>query len=623
MKAVGHVFAPAGDDGLLLREMIQTRAVTSVFQPIVDLFAKRPIGHEVLSRGEGSLGSPAAMFAAARRCGLLWELERLCRDAAFAAIGTCPPASRQGRFFLNATPEVFTDPRFAGDFNRQAVERRGLGDARFVVEITEDSFIDDPVRFRRLVERFGRDGYRVALDDFGAGHSSLLTLITATPHFIKLDRKIVHGVAVDQYKQQLVAAVVSFASGVDSQLIAEGVESWEDLGTLLRLGVRYAQGYLFAPPQAQPVGLSDLVRDRLGAMGVGLHYGRGEVSETIAGMVVRRQTIRKGSHTGDDIARRFVRDAALDHLVVLDGERPAGLITRQQFYLKTAGPVGFSLYQNRPAEMIANSGTLIVEDKVAVTTLAKLAMDRPHHELYEPVVVTDHAGRFIGTVTIKQLLARSIQIEIETAHAANPLTGLPGNRTIQTWLRDALARGTFTVIYADLDRFKEYNDAYGFLMGDEMIRLAADVLGRHAGKCSEHARLGHVGGDDFVMVCPSVLADDALDAIGRTFDDERLRLFKPRHRKDGSFPATDRQGHKRDVPLVTMSLAVIDSTHFDAAVHPGMLSQIAASLKKKAKALSAERGRSCHLAEHRSYKHGHDAGHKGPHAGAEVLRSSG
>jgi EAL domain-containing protein (putative c-di-GMP-specific phosphodiesterase class I)/GGDEF domain-containing protein len=606
MTAVGQVFAPAGNDGPLVRELISARRITSVFQPIVDLYAKAPIGHEILSRGDAAWGSPAGMFTAARRQGLLWELEQVCRDVAFDAIAACPEADRQGRFFLNATPEVFADTRFARSFNRDVLDKRGLGDARFVLEITEESFIDDGPRFRQIVERFCRDGFRIALDDFGAGQSSLLSLIIATPHFIKLDRKVVHGVSGDQYKQQLVASIVSFASNVDTQLIAEGVESWDDLETLLRMGVRYAQGYLFAPPQDRPVGLTDDVRERLSAIGAGLHYGRGEMSETIAGMVVRRQTIRKGSHTGGDIAHRFLRDAALDHLVVLDGQRPIGLISRQQFYLKTSGPVGFSLYQNRPAELVANSNALIVEDRIAVTTLARLAMDRPQHELYEPVVVTDHGGRFIGTVTIKQLLARSIQIEIETAHAANPLTGLPGNRTIQTWMRDALSRGAFTIVYADLDHFKEYNDAYGFLAGDEMIRLAAEVLGRHAGRCSEHARLGHVGGDDFVLVCPSQISEHTLEEIGRTFDEERLRLFKPKHRKDGCFVATDRQGEKRAIPLVTLSLAVIDSTQFDHTVHPAMLSQIAADLKKKAKVRSAEQGCSCHLREQRSYRHAHD-----------------
>lgn len=610
MQPVGQDFAPAREVSTLLTELIRGGGITCVFQPVVDLFAKRPIGHEVLSRGVGRYATPASMFQAAREQGLLWELEQACREAAFHAIAACEPNVREGRFFLNATREVFTDPRFSRALSRDVLAQRGLTDTRLVLEITEDSLIDDAARFRQIVERFDREGFRIALDDFGAGHSSLLTLVTTTPQYIKLDRKIVHGVATDQYKQQLMASIVSFATSVDTQLIAEGVESWDDLGTLLRLGVRYAQGYLFAPPQPTPQELQPDVCGRLGAMGVGLHYGRGEVSETIASLVVRRQTIRRQSHTGGDIAHRFLRDAALDHLVVLDGDKPAGLITRQQFYLKTAGPVGFSLFQNRPAELVANASPLIVEDQIGVTTLARLAMDRPQQELYEPVVVTDPQGRFIGTVTIKQLLARSIQIEIESASAANPLTGLPGNRTIQTWLRDVTARGEtagFTVVYADLDHFKEYNDAYGFLMGDEMIRLAAEVLRRFAGRCGEHARLGHVGGDDFVLVCPAIVCESALEAIAAAFDDEKLRFFKPRHRKDGAFPATDRQGVRRNIPLVTLSMAVIDSRRFDTPVHPGLLSQIAASLKKKAKALTAARGRSAYLAEQRSYKHEHDS----------------
>lgn len=580
------------------------------FHPVVDLFARQPIGHEVLTRVAGRATTPTALFAAARERGVLWDLEQACRDAALAAIAAAPDPARRGRYFFNVTPEVFLDPRFAHALGRATLAARGLADARLVLEITEQSVIDDTPRFKELVDRFEREGFRLALDDFGAGHSSLLTLITATPHYIKLDRKVIHGVAADQYKQQLVASIVSFASGVDTRLIAEGVETWDDLATLLRLGVRYAQGYLFAPPQDQPTGLADDVVQRLGALSGGLRDDRGSTGETIASMVIRRQTLRAGACNGGELARRFLRDAALDHLVILDDQRPVGLVTRQQFYLKTAGPVGFSLYQNRPAELVAHTNPLTVQDQVPVTTLAKLAMDRPQQELYEPVVVTDRDGRFLGTVTIKQLLARATQLEIESAHAANPLTGLPGNRAIQAWIRDALAArpaAAFTVVYADLDNFKEYNDAYGFLMGDEMIRHAAAVLAQLEAHSPAPIRLGHVGGDDFVAVCPAVVDDEALARVTAAFDEQKARFFKPKHRKDGSFPATDRQGAKRDVPLVTMSLAVIDSRAFDQAVHPGMLSQIAASLKKKAKALSAQQRRSCHLVEQRSYRHDHDA----------------
>src|SRR5690606_5591132 len=119
-----------------------------------------------------------------------------------------------------------------------------------------------------------------------------------------------------------------------------------------------------------------------------LRDSQGQISETIAAMVVRRQTIPKQSHTGGEVAHRFLRDSSLDHLVVLDDDRPLGLITRQQFNLKTAGPVGFSLHQNNPAEMVAMPIPLLVEEQDGVTALARLAMDRPQQELYEPVVVT-------------------------------------------------------------------------------------------------------------------------------------------------------------------------------------------------------------------------------------------
>jgi diguanylate cyclase (GGDEF)-like protein len=245
---------------------------------------------------------------------------------------------------------------------------------------------------------------------------------------------------------------------------------------------------------------------------------------------------------------------------------------------------------------------LLVDEGTHITTLAKLAMDRMRADLYDPVVVTDNSGRFVGTVTMKQLITRSIELEVQNAAGASPLTGLPGNRAIAKWLQEAMDSGHFSVVYADLDRFKEYNDAYGFLAGDEVIRLASRVLADGARQMGENARLGHVGGDDFVIVAPRAPDAEILERICREFDRQKIEFFDREHTNSGVFPAIDRQGREATLPLTTLSLAAMDGALLDAGVHPALLSQLSASLKKRAKQLSLESGRSSFAFERRSHK---------------------
>jgi len=234
------------------------------FQPIVDLVTGEVLGYELLSRGAGLLRSPVELFEHARRCGSTWELERACRLAALRGIADLPAATRSNHlFFLNVSPDVLENPRFVAGFTLNTVERYGLSQERIVIEITERVSIGDYARFEAAIRHYASQGFRIALDDFGSGHSGLVTLISSRPHFLKLDMAVTRGVHHDAYKQMIVKSVVALAGNIGAELVAEGVECWEELESLVSHGVRYAQGFLLGRPAAQPPLLPDVVRQQL------------------------------------------------------------------------------------------------------------------------------------------------------------------------------------------------------------------------------------------------------------------------------------------------------------------------------------------------------------------------
>ena len=168
---------------VLARPWVESLGIRPFFQPIVDLSTGQPLGYEVLSRGAPPFESPEAMFCHAKEAGMLWDLERACRTVAIQRISQLPPRLRGARFFLNVSPQILSDARFVEGFTRGMLRERGLDQENIVIEITEKDSIHDYGRFEELIHHYVDQGFRIALDDFGSGHSSLVTLIRCVPHF--------------------------------------------------------------------------------------------------------------------------------------------------------------------------------------------------------------------------------------------------------------------------------------------------------------------------------------------------------------------------------------------------------------------------------------------------------
>jgi EAL domain-containing protein (putative c-di-GMP-specific phosphodiesterase class I) len=226
-----------------LQRIIATGSISTVFQPIMDIRTGGLMGYEALSRGEFPFSNPALMLEVAERCGLSYDLDRECKIVALRSIAALPPAIREKTFFINVSPRSITDGRAVDGLTLSAMKAFGIQQDRIVIEVTETASITDYAAFEEQIRHYARQGYRIALDDFGSGHSGLLTLVAATPHFIKLDRGLVAGVDEDAYRQKLITAVAAFAANVGVELVGEGIERTEEMRVLADLGVRYGQGF--------------------------------------------------------------------------------------------------------------------------------------------------------------------------------------------------------------------------------------------------------------------------------------------------------------------------------------------------------------------------------------------
>jgi diguanylate cyclase (GGDEF)-like protein len=188
----------------------------------------------------------------------------------------------------------------------------------------------------------------------------------------------------------------------------------------------------------------------------------------------------------------------------------------------------------------------------------------------------------------KELLARIRMILRRTERdlEANPLTRLPGNVSILNALSRRLEnKSQFAACYIDLDKFKAYNDKYGFEHGDEVIRETARILIRAIQQLGNPDDfIGHIGGDDFVIITTPDIVDNICKAIIADFENTAPTFYNESDREKGFIIARDRKGQEQKIPLLSVSIGVV-TNEFRKIEHVAEISEIGAELKSLAKSL--------------------------------------
>jgi len=231
----------------LLQELILGDALTPVYQPIVHLKTGETFGYEALIRGPRGtpLESPYTLFSVADEVDLTFELDRACfRTCLRGAIGLEPVH----RLFVNLLPLSFYDASFIETEVNHLLEAAALTPANVVFEITERLAIENFAAFRRALARYTAMGFGVAIDDVGTRHSNLETVMALRPNLIKVSDVLTNGISRSTVKREMLKSLVRIAEAIDSVVVAEGVETPDDLVVLHDVGVLYGQGFYLARP---------------------------------------------------------------------------------------------------------------------------------------------------------------------------------------------------------------------------------------------------------------------------------------------------------------------------------------------------------------------------------------
>ncbi|MEU9392157.1 GGDEF domain-containing protein [Streptomyces sp. NPDC048324] len=450
-----------------------TDTLRFAFQPVVNLATGGVAGLEILARPE-----TGDVLAEARRDPEL--------DGRLAVLAVRAAARRETLLPLHVNVFAGTLADLGGLTPlHDAV--RAVG--RLPWEVTVD--IGPPythVPQRALLEAVGvlrAQGFRISADGVGDGDVPLRLLADLAPDLVKLDASLLTRPAATR-------AMRTLCEQLGALLSVEGVETELQCAAAVSAGAQLAQGALFAPPARLPAADVYVPPRSPGAMASSSRSGP-SVRE-----FVRPAALLPATASAGQVRALLTGSPDVSGVLLVDAQGvPVRSVHRSRFLLSMSGRYGHALYADRPAARLGDPPRTVGADATAWEVLDVLAVGG-RERTSDDVAVVDSFGRCVGVVRLADLVRALAESRVEEAAGLNPLTRLPGSDAITGEVDRYVAEGrTFALSWLDVDHFKQVNDGAGFAAGDELIRSVGRTL---QGAASGTTRVGHIGGDDFLVL---------------------------------------------------------------------------------------------------------------------------
>ena len=491
-----------------LPELLNSDGLYPHLQPIVSLTDGRTYGFESLLRGrvgERELNG-GEIVAAARAHGAIFTLDLVGRTVALEQ--GMPKLIDDEILFVNFTPTAIYDPEVCLRTTWAIARRHGFSMDRICFEVVETEQYPDLEFLQRILDEYRAQGAMVALDDLGAGHSSLTYLEALRPDVVKLDRELITGIDGDPARQRLVGALIDYAHELDVRVVAEGIETEAQLAVIGDLGADLGQGWYLGRPAAEPA-----------------RVDRRIVMDARAGRVRGTTLELRDRALASATSGVVISDAIQEGMPIIYANPAFERLTGYAATDITGRSCKFVQGDATDAIAKATMGDAIREGRECRVTILNYRRDgTPFWCEVHLAPVLDRRGRVVQYVGVQNDVTDRVEAEQELCeerdrahHLAthDALTGLANRRAFSTraqaLLEGLTGAGSAGVLFIDLDRFKRVNDLHGHDVGDEVLCAAATELKRAAGS---HVLLARHAGDEFLafFTAPSCSAAAARGA---------------------------------------------------------------------------------------------------------------
>jgi len=559
-------------------EILRSRSLVAVLQPIVDFNSQSIYGYESLIRGpaESPLHNPMTLFDTAKTLGRVNELDLLCRKSGIKAF---KKNELSGKLFLNTTPQALIDPNYRTGLTLKYLDSLGVDPKNVVIELTEHHPMTDCSIMTAALDHYRSMGFEFAIDDLGTGYSGLRRWSELRPEYVKIDRHFIQNIHCDHVKQSFVRSIIDIASGLNCKVIAEGIESREEYQTLSEIGIRLGQGYYFSrphatPPQTLPSHLFLKIYRSFNSRRMS------RATENISDLLTPAQFLPEQSVL-EDAYRLFVNDENITAIPIVGAKLNClGLIRRSRILTTFSSQYGRSLHGGKSVCQFMDEFIVVVEKDWGIEQVSNLVTDNMRAQIEADFIIVEN-GRYLGLGKVLDLLKKITDLQIRNARYANPLTLLPGNVPIYECLDSLIEdQETFCVAYCDIDNFKPYNDVYGYGEGDKVIKLIAEILCNAASPNEDF--VGHVGGDDFIIIFSSPDWAEHCQKILAAFKEQIGNFYNKDDRERAGIYSPSREGDERFFPIMTLSIGVVTPNTKKFISHHD-IANLASQAKHKAK----------------------------------------
>jgi len=559
-----------------LQSIIENEQLTALFQPIYVTKVDEVYGYEALIRGpsDSPLHSPQALFDEAVEQGLLSELELVCRKISIARF---VDLQLKGFLFLNVSPMVFLQSDHPQAVTVSYLKEHNLSPEQVVIELSEKYPIDASELLQTALIHYRDLGFKIAVDDLGAGYAGLKLWSEVKPDYVKIDRYFINQCDHDPIKREFIKSILNLGQSINAKVVAEGIETKGEFEQLEELGLSLYQGFLFARPELYPlVELPLILKDRQRSQIYPIHF------EQVASSLLQQAKPLAFDELTKNVVDFLYKNPKVHSIPVVKENQPIGMILRDYILELFSTPYGRALNERKPVIEIMMTNPVIVDANARLDEVAQRVTSEHNEKLLWHFILTQK-GRYIGIGSVRDLLRQLTQLQLQHARYANPLSLLPGNVPIYRHVDKLIARKqAFHFAYFDLNNFKPYNDKYGYAKGDKIIQLVANLVQLHS---QNHDFVGHIGGDDFVAIFQGEHWRESCEKVLTDFDKQITQYYTKEHIIAGGIESKSRTGELQFYPLLSLAVGIVEPdlerclSHHDVA-------EMATIAKKQAKQIS-------------------------------------
>jgi len=540
----------------VVKDILKQQDITSWFQAIVDIETSELIGWEAFSKGPiGPCGDTPSLFDSVADAGIMKPFDLMCIHNAAKYFERL---QLESLLFVNFSNEMLLAISRLKEQVGDLIAESQVPPTKMILEIDETSARKNTKELIEAVHFFHAQGFQVAIDDLvDSTEDSQSLWAELKPDFVKIDRRFIESINLDISKQTFVRDVVAIARSVNARVIAEGVETKEELKTLRTLGLHLIQGYLIHRPELSPL-LPDLSEFSSSA----------QISNTnlACDLVTSKECISPNTLV-KEVHALFEEKVFISSLPVIESDtgHAIGMVYRSEFMNKFSSRQRRDVVEQKPITSEMNRDFLNIDSHLRLEQVSHLVTSRARIHCEHDFVISNQ-NKYLGIGNTIDLLRKITQLRLDPKQQQlNQISMMPGNIPIGDCVNQLLENDVpFTIALFDLNNFKPFNNHYGHPKGDEILVIFSELLLKHFNQ--EKDFTGHIGGDDFIAVIQHQNWQECISALLTEFNNKVICFYSAEDQIKGGMQSTDRIGEDKFFDFINIDASIISITdeYFDS-----------------------------------------------------------